>query len=445
VRIFPLVIVVAAVTPAEAGGLTLPVRGVRSLAQAGALVAGADDADALWLDPAGLAHFAKTGTRALLFDAAYLYDTVDYTRVDAAGNTLPRTTNQQPGTGLPTLAGALALSDQLVIAGGIASPYIGLHRYADDSAARYASISTEGSTFVMVTVGAAYAVSDQLRVGATLEDLVSSSTMRVAFSGCPGAMNCAPEDPAFDGIAQIDQTDYIAPSGSVGVQYDATSAITLGATIHAPTKIASSGRLALTLPGSAAFQGAKVIGDSASLHYELPASVRAGVEMRPLRELRVEVAVDVELWSEHDGVSITPDNVSVQLTSGTLPLHAMTIPRHDKTTFSPAIGAEWRTHGAVVGAGYAYETAAAPTGEVSALAIDASKHVIGLGGGYDEDGWQIGAALGYVKLADVDVPPASATAPLLQPLRDTPAAATVNAGHYAASYFIAGLRFARRF
>src|SRR5215470_8232020 len=182
--------------------MTLPIRGVRSLAQAGALVAGADDADALWLDPAGLAHFAKTGTRALLFDAAYLYDTVDYTRVDAAGNPLPRTTNQQPGTGLPTLAGALALTDQLVIAGGIASPYIGLHRYADDSAARYASISTTGSTFVMVTVGAAYAVSDQLRVGATLEDMVSSQTARLVFSACPGAMSCAPEDPAFDAVAQ---------------------------------------------------------------------------------------------------------------------------------------------------------------------------------------------------------------------------------------------------
>jgi len=143
VRIFPLLIVVAVVTSAEAGGLTLPVRGVRSLGQAGSLVAGADDADALWLDPAGLAHFAKAGTRALLFDATYLYDTTQYTSVDASGNTL-RATNQQPGSGLPTLAGALALTDQLVIAGGIASPYIGLHRYADDSAARYASLSTTG-------------------------------------------------------------------------------------------------------------------------------------------------------------------------------------------------------------------------------------------------------------------------------------------------------------
>ena len=41
---------------ARAGGMLLPVRGVRTVERAGALIAGADDADALWLDPAGLAH-----------------------------------------------------------------------------------------------------------------------------------------------------------------------------------------------------------------------------------------------------------------------------------------------------------------------------------------------------------------------------------------------------
>jgi hypothetical protein len=47
--------------------------GARLLARGGAFVAGADDADALWLDPAGLAHLRGNNKRALLFDAAFVY------------------------------------------------------------------------------------------------------------------------------------------------------------------------------------------------------------------------------------------------------------------------------------------------------------------------------------------------------------------------------------
>ena len=42
-------------------------------------------------------------------------------------------------------------------------------------------------------------------------------------------MTCAPEDHNFDLGMHITQTDYLAPSGSLGIQYDASAAITLGA------------------------------------------------------------------------------------------------------------------------------------------------------------------------------------------------------------------------
>ena len=63
---------------ARAGGMLLPVRGVRTVERAGALIAGADDADALWLDPAGLAHLTGDGKIQLLFDAAFVSQSVDY-------------------------------------------------------------------------------------------------------------------------------------------------------------------------------------------------------------------------------------------------------------------------------------------------------------------------------------------------------------------------------
>jgi len=61
----------ASAAEVRAGGMTPPVRDVRTVERAGARIAGADDADSLWLDPAGLAHLAGEGRTQLLFDIAY--------------------------------------------------------------------------------------------------------------------------------------------------------------------------------------------------------------------------------------------------------------------------------------------------------------------------------------------------------------------------------------
>ena len=185
---------------ARAGGMLLPVRGVRTVERAGALIAGADDADALWLDPAGLAHLTGDGKIQLLFDAAFVSQAVDYARIDSGGNHLAPVSNQQSGMAIPTIAAALGIGDRLVIAGGIAAPYAGLHRYADDGPQRYASVSLVGSAFIYITFGAAYRVTDRLRIGAPVSDVVSKVVARLVVSGCPGQTVCAPEDPDFDAL-----------------------------------------------------------------------------------------------------------------------------------------------------------------------------------------------------------------------------------------------------
>jgi long-chain fatty acid transport protein len=451
VKRIAILLAVCAGAPAEkdalAGGMVLPVRGVRTVERAGALIAGADDADALWLDPAGLAHLAGDGNRALLFDAAYVYQTVDYTRIDSSGNQLAPVSNGQPGQPIPTLAGALGIGDRLVIAGGIAAPYAGLHKYNDHGPQRYASVSLTGSAFVYVTFGAAYKVNDRLRVGATVMDVFSKVASQIVLSGCPGQTVCAPEDPEFDSLAQDTQTDYFAPSGSIGVQYDATSTATIGLAVQAPSRVSATGKFTARLPSSSFFQGARVVGDESELTLTLPAVVRAGIEVRPTPELRIEAALDVELWSMHDEIRISPHGVAIQNAAGvgTYVVGDVTIPRNYRTSFAPAIGVEWHGPSFMVGAGYSYETAAAPAGYVSVLTVDSTKHLVGVGGGYEANGWQIGASAGFVALSEVDVPLADAKVPQLTPIRDQPSTLMINAGTYKSHYIIAGLRFARRF
>ncbi len=438
-RFLAIAAVLGIAPPVHAGGMVLPVRGVRDLARAGAEVAGADDADALWLDPAGLANLAGDGKKGFLFDVAYVYQAIDYARIDSTGKALPSISNQQPGTPIPTIAGSLGIGDRLVIAGGITAPYAGLHRYDDTGPQRYASISLAGSTFVVVTIGAAYRLTDRLRVGATLQDLVSHVSSRIALSAC--VRQCAAEDPAFDSVAQLDQSDYVAPSGSLGVQYDARPGLTIGATLQAPTRVGAGGDFTVKVP--AAFTGASVVGDQAHLNFTLPPTARFGVEYRR-GAWRAELALDIELWGFQDSWQIV-NNVQFANVPGigSAALGTLTIPRDYHASYAPALGVEWRGGDAMIGAGYSYETSAAPAGDVSALTVDAGKHIVGLGGGYDAEGWQIGAAVGFVQLADVDVALADARVSQLAPFN--PTAPAINAGTYRSRYLLAGLRFARRF
>lgn len=437
----------AAAGDAAAGGMLLPVRGVRTVERAGALIAGADDADALWLDPAGLAHLAGDGRSQILFDVAYVAQYVDYARIDSGGNQLASVSNQQPGMPIPTIAGVLGVGDRLVIAGGIAAPYAGLHRYGDDGTQRYASVSLQGSAFVYATLGIAYKVNDRLRVGATVMDVVSKLSARVVMSGCPGQTVCAPEDPDFDALSQDNQTDYFAPSGSIGVQYDAARFATLGLALQAPSKVSATGSFETRLPRSAFFEGARVVGNESDLSFTLPAAVRAGVEIHPTPALRIEAALDAELWSMHDRIELDPHDVRIEGAPGvgTYTVGKLVIPRNYKTSYAPSLGVEWHAPRLMLGAGYSYETAAAPSGYVSVLTVDAGKHVFGLGGGYEADGWQIGASAGLVVLSDVHVAMDDAKVPQLTPIRAQPGDVMVNAGSYKSHYLIAGVRFARSF
>jgi len=424
--------IVLTASSARAGGTLLPVQGVRSLERAGALVAGAEDADSLWLNPAGLGRLTGDGKRALLFDAAYVYQTVDVTALD--GTTA---SNLQPGHGIPTLAGAIGIGERLVIAGGMSAPYDAIHRYANDD--------TSGTMTFVISAGAAYAIGDGLRAGVTLHDHVTRTQHTITTTACTTA-TCDPADASLAMQLEIRQTDYVAPAASIGLQYDLGKTATLGLMAQSPVRVSGSGSLAVHLPTATMFSSAKVTGDDVALSYTLPPIIRAGIEIRPRGDLRVEAALDVEFWAIPDAITIAPVHVQIEdVAGGPYPLHELSIARHGKTSFAPSVAVEWHPHDMMFGAGYAYETAALPEGDVAPLAVDSAKHILGIGGGYEAEGWQIGGAVGIALLADVDVTAAEAAVYQLAPLRDPTVTEPVNAGRYRSRYITAGLRAARRF
>ena len=434
---------------AHAGGMYLPTRGVRPTGRAGAFVAGADDLSSLWFNPAGLAHLTRG---SFLADAGFVHQSIDYTRVDSGGNVQPTVSNQAPGLPVPSLGYARPAGQRVVIAAGLWAPYAGLAKFDDDGPQRYSSVDLSRSVIATIGLGAAIRVSDKLRVGVTLQNHVVAMASDIVLSGCPGQTVCAPEDPEFDSHNRVEQTQRFAPSGSIGVQLDATDAITFGVALQLPVSVSGEGTLTTRLPSSGFFNGASVEGDRADISFDLPATLRAGVEVRPGR-WRIEAAIDIERWSTHDELLIEPKNVRIVNAPGvgTYQLGPMHIPRDYQTTYAVQLGVEGQPSARrplTVRAGYSFETAAAPDEYLSVLTVDGKKHLIAAGLGYRLGSWTVDAVFGFATMPARHVDPAVGRAPQLNPIRDDgdpPLEVFVNWGDYASSWIVAGAGVTKTF
>src|SRR5688572_27725347 len=189
---------------AQAGGQFLPLRGVRAAGRGGAFVAGADDPGALWYNPAGLAALLGGDGRQFLLDVAIVGHDVSYARIDSGGTTHEAVESEAQLAPLPTVAAQIDLSDRLSLGFGVLAPWSALDEYPEDGPQRYALVSMHHSAAAIMEVALAYKLGNHLSVGAGLQNMVSRFRSRMVFSACPGEIVCAPEDPEFDAVGEID-------------------------------------------------------------------------------------------------------------------------------------------------------------------------------------------------------------------------------------------------
>ncbi len=434
---------------AAAGGMYLPTRGVRPTGRGGAFVAGADDLSATWFNPAGLGHLTSP---AALIDVAFVGQSIGYQRIDSGGNILPAVDNQAPGIPVPSLGYARPLGKQAVLAFGVWAPYAGLARFAEDGPQRYSSVDLSKSLIVTAGVGVGVRLGERFRVGVTVQDHVVALETKIVLSGCPSQTTCAPEDPDFDSVNRVDQDSFLNPSGSVGIQVDLGKQATVGASLQLPVWVRGHGTLHSRLPASGFFNGASVEGDRADISFDLPAAMRAGLEVRPGR-WRVEVAGTVELWSQHDEMRIEPRDVRIVDVAGvgTYELGPMVVPRRFANTYAAHLGVEGRPSASkplTVRAGYAFETGAPPDEYLSVLTVDGQKHLLALGVGYVIGSWTVDVLVGFAKMSDRTVAAGTGQVPQLNPIRDTsaePLVVHINDGDYSSSWLMIGSGGSRRF
>jgi long-chain fatty acid transport protein len=453
----------ASVAPrsANGAGLYFSDRGVRPMGRAGAFVAGADDLGAIWYNPAGL---ADAGT-SVLMDFAWLRFSVDYTRqlqvLDAQNDVQrfnsPTLSGGTPFLPLPTIAGSYAFGPrkEWTVAGGVLAPYIALTAYpptvdGQPSPARYSMGSYNGSIAAMPGVWLAYKPFDALRIGVGALAFVGKFQSTITFNANPqDRLLGAPEEPQYDANAQLDISPIFAPSANAGITLVPSKYVRIGASGQLPMIISAPATITMQMPSSVAFDSASQDGTSAHVRFVLPAIARAGVEIRPVDNLRVELAYVREYWSSQKSIDITPTDMSLDGIAGMPPKVAIppiSMPRGFQDAESFRLGGEYTydflEYKVSVRGGVSHETSAVPAPYLNLSALDFDKWVASIGGSlFVGKHWRFDAVWAHTFARTIYVDPNVAKINRINPIDGNAPFEPVNGGTYSASADLLGVGF----
>lgn len=450
--------------PAAAGGFYLAPRGVRPISRGGAYVAGVDDLHANWYNPAGLAYAGDQ----LMLDANLTLFEATFARVDSGGTELPAVRGYHPYLPIPTVGGSFSIDEipDLTFSVVMGAPNSALMEWPQDpgTAQRYSLLSLQGSLLLSISAAAAWRPIEEFTIGLAAHVLVGSFNATVALSACDGIICSFPEDPEYDAISNISlPTAY--PFFVLGTIIDLDE-VRIGASVSTPFNLEGSALIRVRPPPASAFSGAEVVNRRSGCNYSDPAAscrnetranvqlefpwiIRLGVEIRPVPELRLELAAVYETWSVQDAARIDPQDVWIQGALGgglEYQVGPLDIPRNMNDTISVRLGGAY-TIGDMVTArlGFAYENGAFSDQYLTPLTIDSDKILISGGAGIDiSEEVSLDISVGYQWMAPRNV--TNSAVPQPNPIRP-PGSVTstvyVGNGRYAMSapFFGLGLRW----
>ncbi len=264
---------------AHAGGLLLPGAGVVSTSRAGAAIASADDAEAITLNPAGIAKSHGTVITlgataidyAMSFQRAGDYPAIMEEATSFAGSPFPKMTNQaKPSLGIGSFQPVPLIGIVSDLNGAIPKLHVGFSVYApnaypfrnlnnvngqpyyfkDPSTGAFSfpsfgnappptryDIVNQSAAIVLPTIAAAYSILPNLDVGARFSAGFAQLQSTVAVWG----LTNYEENPKQDGLVTIDATDKFVTTYGFGATYRPLPNLELAAQWSAPIDIHGEG------------------------------------------------------------------------------------------------------------------------------------------------------------------------------------------------------------
>jgi long-chain fatty acid transport protein len=211
------------------------------------------------------------------------------------------------------------------------------------------------------------------------------------------------------------------------------------------------------LPNSVLFEDAVVSGNKLEFEMKMPAIVRIGSEIRPVRNLRMEGAFVWEQWSRQKSIDITPKNVEIQNISGidNYQIGKVSLARNMRNTISVRggfeaflpqwlVGKVFKKRKFAMRGGLAWEKGAFSSQAMSPLTLDTNKVLITGGLSIDLAKWlRFDTSAGYIWMQD----PKVRNSEIKQPAALRPGyidASVIGNGDYKVEAFFLGGGFAIR-
>jgi long-chain fatty acid transport protein len=456
--------------------------GARPLGRGGAFVAGADDLNAIYYNPAGVAaiDLGTSGWSGML-DGGLVLQNVTYTRDENGLMRPPITNDNGPLGGAPLVIPQFAFAKKIPRSWGSMSlgfglwiPYTGLPRYPegqydteqhlqqvpDVSPQRYQLISLQDGNIgrstllaVLNPVAAFSLLHDKLQLGIGPQLMLVYFRSRIMLSSCTGVM-CRPEQVDFDTLV-LAQALALTPSFNLGGMYRPLPWLRLGLAFQFPFLIRSAvGTVDARLPANELFNGATVTGRSADLSLNLPPVLRAGAEFSTLKDrLRIEVAYTAEFWSVQDQIQFVPQGIAIENLKGigTYQLGPVALDRQMQTTHTLHLGLEgtiWKYLGARLGG--MFETSGVPDATLTVLTPDGLKGMISVGAflpkvHFLNTDWRFDLSYGHIIQPDRVVAAADSMIFPSNPIRPAatypPGVGGIGGGRYEVSYDLIALGF----
>lgn len=445
-------------TTAHAGAFYLPERGGRALSLGGAFIAGVDDLNAQWLNPAGLTRLDKS--LSLYLDFGLIFSDQRFLRQDSEearrkdptlAEGYPEVTDEggpfpDPSLGIATNFG---LKDW-VFALGVYGPYAGTNKWPEDGPQRYSIINLQALE-LFVQLSAAWRPNDHFAVGVGLQSVTTGIKQRLKISAYPGVFGWN-EQRDLDVLAEVDVTDPFSLSGNLGVlitptSKDAAIGLDIGLSVQLPVAADASGKLSLQKPGHYYFSTTEIEGDKIEVSLDFPWIVRAGVRLYDEDLWSVELAAVFEAWSALDQIAVAPGEGGIAFVGvpgiGRYEVEPFALDASYEDVFSARVGASFAPGRGplTLRMGTFFETGAPPSKTLTVLDIDGNKLGVTLGGTFEFGAFQIDLAAAWIETFEQTVTDSSKAQvnPIYladpQPYDET-GPSTIGNGTYSARNFI---------
>jgi len=361
------IVLLLMVSHASAAGFALPEQGAAAMGMGSAFVGQADDASAVWYNPAGITQL--DGIRAMA-GAVFIYPTFSHDNNDGTTNTASRNIHS------PALFYATyKLNDWVALGLGINNPFgLATDWHLNSETTQVATLTQLLSTEFNPNV--AFKITDKLSISAGVTYVYLAATL--------ANMPVMPSPPFPPGVIANAQMNGSGDGwgGNLAALYKISDTVSTGLSYRSRVQIDILGNESVSNPLTGTTAG------NAKTRITLPDMLTWGFSVKPSDKLTLNIDLGYTWWSTYNTLTVTSNNPN---------LPTQSLPKNWKDVMNVRIGGQYAlTDNWKLRAGLQYDQNPVPDNYFETLVPDSDRYGVSVGTGYSIGNLTIDVAYLYL-------------------------------------------------